>query len=79
MTKPTNSEKWTISAWSVSAVILPFIPLTIKITNVLSVLSPQLATTKGNCPTMFGYFLHFVVFFFLVRAMMEIKLPGVKD
>ena len=79
MTKPTSSEKWTISTWSVVAVILLFNPLTFKITNILSLLSPYLATTRSYGPTMFGYFLHFVAFFFLVRVMMEIKLPGVKD
>ena len=81
----TKLEKWTISAWSVLAVFVIFNPLTYWITNkVFGILgAPTLQSNDRPltlvAPTMFGFVLHLIVFFFLVRAMMEIKLPGVKD
>lgn len=85
MNKPTSPEKWSISAWSVLAVFVIFNPLTYWITNkVFGLLGAP--TIKGHsrplafaAPTMFGFTLHLIVFFLVVRAMMEIKLPGVKD
>ena len=85
MTNPTSKEKWTISAWSVLAVILIFNPVTYRLTNKIFSIAgaPTLKSNSGPltlvAPTWFGLILHFVVFFALVRGMMEIKLPGVKD
>lgn len=85
MTKPSSTEKWSISAWSVMAVFVIFNPLTYWITNkVFGLLgAPTIQGRSGPlafaAPTMFGFTLHLIVFFLLVRAMMEIKLPGVKD
>jgi hypothetical protein len=85
MTKPSSTEKWSISVWSVLAVFVIFNPVTYWITNKLFGLlgAHTLQMDEGPltfaAPTMFGFTLHLVVFFLLVRVMMEIKLPGVKD
>ena len=87
MTKPSSTEKWSISAWSVLAVFVIFNPLTFWITNkVFGLLgAPTIQGPRGGrplafaAPTFFGFTLHLIVFFLLVRAMMEIKLPWVKD
>jgi hypothetical protein len=73
-----DQQKWIITAWSLLLVIILFNPLTFKITNILSMISPNLATTSYSGPTLFGYTLHYIVFFFIVRGMMEMKLPGTK-
>lgn len=74
---PSNSAKWAISAWSVLAYLLVTNIFTYKLTNFLfSSVSSSLATVDSNgAPTVFGYCLHLVVFFLLVRGMMEINLP----
>ena len=82
MTKPTSSEKWIISAWSVLAVFVILNPLTYFGTNyIFSILgAPTIQNSIGPlglaAPTKFGFVLHLVVFFFLIRVMMEIDLPG---
>ena len=87
MTKPAATEKGSSAAWSVVAVFVIFNPLTFWITNkVFGLLgAPTIQGPRGGrplafaAPTFFGFTLHLIVFFLLVRAMMEIKLPGVKD
>ena len=85
MNKPTSLEKWSISAWSVLAVFVIFNPLTYYITNKVfgMIGAPTIQKSNGPLvlatPTTFGFILHLIVFFFLVRAMMEIKLPGTDD
>jgi hypothetical protein len=82
MTTPTSSEKWIISAWSVLAVFVILNPLTYFITNsIFSIIgAPTIQNSKGPlglaAPTLFGFVLHLVVFFLLIRVMMEIDLPG---
>ena len=78
MTKPNNEQKWVISAWSALAFIVISNPFTYKLTNfIFGSISFQFKTLNSNgCPTLFGLLLHTVVFFFLVRIMMEGKLPG---
>jgi dolichyl-phosphate-mannose--protein O-mannosyl transferase len=75
--KMTNKQKWVISAWSVFAVAIIFNPITFKITNILRDLSPVFETinNKGQI-TMWGWCLHWLVFFLAIRVMMSVKLPG---
>jgi hypothetical protein len=77
---PTNKEKWIISAWSAVAFFIVTNQFTYMFTNLLRYINPSLATIDINGrPTIFGYVLHLLVFFFFVRLMMEFKLPGVKS
>ena len=76
MSSPTSKQKWYISLWSLLFVIIIFNPITFKITNVLGKLHSSLATEIGGSPTAFGWVLHWVVFLLVIRAVMEIKLPG---
>ena len=84
MTKQSYTEKWYISAWSVLAVFVVFNPLTYSITNKVfgflgaPTLQQSVHLLEFASPTIFGFTLHLVVFFLVVRAMMEIKLPGIK-
>ena len=75
-----NKEKWIISAYSLIIYVLVTNKFTYSITNLLRFLSQKLNTLDENgCPTVFGYVLHMLVFFLLVRLLMEIKLPGVDE
>jgi hypothetical protein len=75
-----SQQKFVISLYAVIVYVLVTNQFTYRVTNYLGHISPHLATLDSNgCPTVFGYVLHMVVFFTLVRAMMEIKLPAVKD
>lgn len=80
MTNTTNEKKWIISAWSVLPFFIFASPVAYWLTNTL--LSPMgIHTSNGAgplkaCPTALGFILHTIVFFFIVRAMMEVHLPG---
>lgn len=80
MVKPTNEQKWVISGWSVLPFLIFASPVAYWLTN--TILSPMgIHTSNGGgplkaCPTILGFLLHAIVFFFVVRAMMEVKLPG---
>ena len=75
-----NKEKWIISGWSTLAFFIITNPITYRITNFLMFINPAFATINTNgCPTIFGYTLHLLVFFFTVRLMMEFKLAGIKQ
>jgi hypothetical protein len=81
----TTSQKWWISTWSVLLVFAIFNPLTYFITDKLfGMLGAHTIKASNGLfefsePTMFGFVLHLVVFFLLVRAMMQFNLPGTKD
>ena len=72
-----SAAKWAISLWSLLLVIIIFNPFTFMLTDLLGKLNPNLKTLgEGGKITYFGWILHWVVFFLLVRLIMEIKLPG---
>ena len=75
-----SNKKWLISIYAVVVFVLVSNKYTYNLTDNLRLLNEQLATVDehGN-PTVFGFVLHTLVFFLLVRAMMEVKLPGVKN
>ena len=75
-----SNKKWLISMYAVVVFVLVSNKYTYDLTDNLRLLNEQLATVDehGN-PTVFGFVLHTLVFFLLVRAMMEVKLPGVKN
>jgi hypothetical protein len=82
MTKPSSLKKWSISLWSVLTVFIVFNPVTYFITNSIFSMVGLHTIKKSNgvlgfsTPTIFGFVLHLFVFMFLVRLMMDIKLPG---
>ena len=72
-----SRSKWMISLWSAVLFILISMPFTYMATNMVGKLvGVQLASGNG-CPTILGLFVHTIVFLLIVRAMMEISLPGV--
>jgi hypothetical protein len=75
-----SNKKWLISIYAVVVFVLVSNKYTYDLTNNLRLLNQQLATVDefGN-PTVFGFALHTLVFFLLVRAMMEVKLPGINS
>ena len=67
-----NKEKWIISLYFLVVYVLVSNKFTYGVTNYLRYLNPKLCTIDANgCPTLFGYVLHMLVFFLLVRAVME--------
>jgi hypothetical protein len=83
MSEQTSTKKWVISLWSLLAVILIFNPITYWVTNKLFSIAgkPTLQFDDDPmamvAPTYFGFVLHLIVFFLVVRGMMQLKLPGV--
>jgi hypothetical protein len=73
MSTITNNNKWFISLWTVFVAIVIFNPIIFEITNYLKLISPNLKTITNNCITKFGWFFHFIVFFIIIRLMMDIK------
>ena len=81
--KTINEEKWIISGWSVLPFLIFASPVAYWLTNTL-LSHIGIHTSNGGgplhvCPTILGFLLHTIVFFFAVRAMMEISLPGVEN
>ena len=66
LSKPENFNKWRISIISGLIVLLIFNSYTFKATN--SIFGNIL--TKSNCPTLFGYLLHTLVYIIFVRLSM---------
>jgi hypothetical protein len=64
--KPENFNKWRISIISGLIVLLIFNSYTFKATN--SIFGNIL--TNSNCPTLFGYVLHTLVYIIFVRLSM---------
>jgi hypothetical protein len=83
MSEQTSTKKWIISLWSLLAVILIFNPITYWVTNKLFSISGNPTLQRDDdpmamvAPTYFGFVLHLIVFFLVVRGMMQLKLPGV--
>jgi len=64
--EPKNIDKWRFSFIGAIIVILVFNPITFNVTQHIF----KDILYKG-CPTLFGYFIHTVVYILLVRLSME--------
>jgi len=64
--KPENFNKWRISIISGLIVLLIFNSYTFKATN--SIFGNIL--TNSNCPTLFGYLVHTIVYIIFIRLYM---------
>jgi hypothetical protein len=64
--KPNTYDKWRFSFIGGFIVLLIFNTYTFKLTNIIfgNILTPS------NCPTLFGYILHTIVYILLVRLSM---------
>ena len=77
--KLTEKGKWMISFYTTLAFLVIANPLTFMLVNVVfKGIGFPIADDKG-CPNWYGIILHSIVFFFLIRLMMFIKFPGVRD
>ena len=66
--KPDGYDKWRFSSIGGFIVLLIFNSYTFKVTN--NIFGNIL--TKSNCPTLFGYVLHTIVYIIFVRLTMGI-------
>ena len=74
----TEQGKWMISLYTVIVFFLLVNPVTFKIIDwITRKFGFPIANDKG-CPNGWGLILHGIVFFFIVRLMMFVPLPGVK-
>ena len=81
MTNHELSEKgkWMISLYTTLAFLVIANPLTYKLVNFVCEKIGFSIANEDGCPNEWGLLLHAVVFFFLIRLMMVIKLPGLQD
>ena len=66
-TKPTSLDKWRFSFIGGLIVLMVFNPITFSLTHQMF---PNILFK--NCPTIFGYVLHTIVYILLVRLSMEV-------
>lgn len=78
--KPTNRQKWLISLYSAILFLIIASPFAFKLVNGLSMslFGVETADNEG-CPNTVGLLVHTVVFLLIVRAIMQIKLPGLEE
>jgi hypothetical protein len=77
MAEKSSSEKWLCAGIYALLFVVISHPVMYKLVNWLfSVITGQsfLVSDAAGCPTGFGLFLHFVVFFLLARGIMEIPM-----
>ena len=72
----TEAEKWMIGAYVTALFLLISSPFMYKITGKLTDLIGFTTSTNG-CPNPAGLLLHTIVFFLLLRGVMEIPKPEV--
>lgn len=73
-----NRGKWLISLWSALVFLVIAAPFTYKLVNIFTSLIGLDIATNDGCPNIYGLVLHALVFTLIVRAMMEVKLPGLE-
>ncbi len=69
-----SSYKWKISLFSAIIFILVVNPYTYMLTQkLLGGFLPKISESNG-CPTMFGLFIHTIVYILLIRGSMDLKM-----
>jgi hypothetical protein len=68
----SNLEKWNISIFSAFLFVLVVNPYTYQLTQFI--FGKLQTVSKNGCPTVFGLFLHTIVYTLLVRYSMELHL-----
>lgn len=81
MTNHELSEKgkWMISFYTALAFLVVANPLTYKLVNFICKKIGFSIANDDGCPNQWGLILHAIVFFLLIRLMMVMHLPGIKD
>lgn len=75
----SEKDKWMISFYTALVFLVIANPLTFRLVNfVFKGIGFPIANDKG-CPNGWGLILHGIVFFFLIRLMMVVHLPGIKN
>lgn len=69
----TNSNRWAASGAIAGAALVIFNPFTYWMVDSIAMGREYVAANKGRCPTLFGYFLHCVVLFFVVYGLLTIN------
>ena len=73
--KPTNAEKWKYTLLTTIIFIIVIHPMTYKLVQkLLGNILGKIADTNTGCPTMFGIFIHTIVFTLLLRYIMDLDI-----
>ena len=75
----TEKGKWMISLYTTIVFIILANPFTFKLVNRLTLLLGFSIADGSGCPNLYGLLLHGFVFFMVIRLMMTINLPGIKN
>jgi hypothetical protein len=71
---PASSDKWRYTLYTTLVVLILFNPWTYKLVNsLLSGLTGPICNSSG-CPTTLGFIIHAIVFTFIVRYMMDLRI-----
>jgi hypothetical protein len=69
----SSTQKWNITFFSTFIFIIIISPYTYNITNMI--FKPfGLSTQKSGCPTLFGLFLHTIVYMLITRYSMDLNI-----
>jgi hypothetical protein len=70
--KPTNSDKWRFTIYTVIIFLLVINPYTyIFVNKLLGKIIGKIADPSNGCPTKLGFIVHTIVFTLLLRYIME--------
>ena len=75
----TEQGKWMISFYTVIVFFILVNPFTFKVVNWFTRKLGFPIAKKDGCPNGWGLLLHGIIFFFVIRLMMIIHLPGVDN
>jgi hypothetical protein len=75
----TEKGKWMISLYTAIVFIILASHFAFKLVNRATILLGFSIADDSGCPNLYGLLLHGFVFFIVIRLMMTINLPGVKN
>ena len=65
-----SADKWRYTFYTTFVVLIMFNPYTYKFVNSIF---PSLASKEG-CPTILGFLIHVIIFTFIVRYLMDLRI-----
>jgi hypothetical protein len=69
----TMQNRWAASGAIAASALIVYNPITFAFTDMLALGKNYIASDKGHCPTLVGYFIHVVVLFFVVYGILCIS------
>lgn len=67
-----SSNRWAAAGAIGGAALIIYSPMTYWLMDTIGMSKGYVASNKGQCPTILGYFIHTVVLFFVVFGLLSI-------